>query len=210
MMKKITAIILTMCLMISMTGCFSDKTKSKVNSAQISVSPKISQNEQTIENNTESSSDESENVKKYSFGIKSEFNGIEVEADENGEVIVNNIDGILLIKITDKRFNSLKKLKRYINNNFSGEAKKSMLNACQVYFAELKSGFYLVNGTGTRGISSLKKYTASIDSDNCDMMLTLSCAHTKECRKEFGFDKSHFNFVRSSGSWMLDEIILYY
>ncbi len=152
--------------------------------------------------------DDEDCFKTLDFGSDSAFDGILVEEDENGELIFEQTDGCVLVKVSDERFDSVSGLQRFISKSMSSGA-AAFIESISKYFTdgeeseESEDGLYITSG-GT--VSSVKKDVAAQSQGDYTMTMTLSAIYDGSS----SYSKAGFEFHKTEAGWKLVSITLYY
>ena len=198
---RFSALLLAALIAVSLCGCENKQTSPSAQEENVSAGQTypVGSYERKAADKA-SSGEEDVDGEVINFGSKSIFNGIQIEADENGEIVFSENDGELWYKIHDSRFGSYRAFKRFVKQK-AGSTKVDELSR---YFGERDGALYFI--IGARGCSIRDKSQYYLDDAS---KLTVNVIHTEECRKKYGIAGSDIHFVRKKGVWKLDHLIVY-
>lgn len=202
--KRWLAALMAAALMFAITGCGEDKAGETpfMQQAAEAVQAQMA----AVKSSERAAKRETENEgKKQDFGAKTAFKGIEIETDENGELVLVEEDGMIWVKITDKRFTTFKKLRQFVEKNIS----KAYYREISGYFAWKNGSMQFVYGSSGRTIESSKKYFFNDFDGKGGSKITLNVNHAAVCRRKYGYERSSVDFVKTGKKWKLDSVTLY-
>lgn len=206
--NQAAALIVALLMMAALCGCSGKQAaKSVDNAAQKTAAAAetetASRSVRPVVQDDDSTDEDNGTV--IAFGADTAFGGIAMETDENGELVYQEADGAVWYKVTDERFTSYRKLRRFVN----GKIDSKFMTQISSFFVEKDSELYFVDGVDGREIASSKRYYFNNYDAKGDDKITLSASHTPECRKKYGLSRSHIDFVKTSGQWKLDTLTLF-
>lgn len=197
------AFLLALAAVLMLTGCGEEKKENTmIETAAQAVQSKVAA--QRAAEQAEQREEENQGTK-LDFGEKTAFGGIEVETDENGELVMMEEDSAVWVKITDKRFKTFTKFKKFTTQ----KADSDFYQQVNPYFSFKDGAFYYVIGINGRGIESFKKYYFNDYDGEGGSKITVNGTHSAASSKKYSVYRSTTAFVRHGNQWKLDSLTLY-